>query len=317
MNNEQILLGKKNSIKKQNKVLGELTAEFQQLQQTKVLQKFNLCLLSRERKDLIMQVEIAKRLRDELQHKVDSLSNVFYKLKVQLKFHQREFEDLDELVAMLATKINLCILENNAVEYEVKDALSALTEKGVLKKTLIEELNEVECQLSQKVINLESVTKQVTVLMNEIDELNLKKKAVNDENLEIENLINQAQKKLKLQVDELESKTILLDQEVLISKNKNEYLEKIDLQINEAEAKVNINKAQILGIQKEMSRISSLIILKSAEFEKLKELEMLTSLTLEHVQKEEIDLTARLKSINERKIKKEQSLIKSSLKLDI
>ncbi|MDO9182967.1 MAG: hypothetical protein Q7U04_11195, partial [Bacteriovorax sp.] len=146
--------------------------------------------------------------------------------------------------------------------------------------------------------------------LRKIDELSSSKNMRKNELEDMSQKLIDDNSALELSFIDLEKLKIDLDLVEQVRITKSNLLEKLNLELSEIVNQINTNKFNIAQIENELASMSKEIQKNSNEFEKLKELEMLTALTLDHVQKEGSQYSQRILK-TEQNVKNKQKDLKS------
>lgn len=305
MNNEEVLLERRKSLDKKTFTLDETLDYQQRLKLENVSMKFELQMLLKEKRDVINQIKSATCFASELASKKVFLSKSLSQAKLNLKISKDQYLKLKEEIEALITCTTSFSHENHVLVELIDRVSSDILEKRQEKADFKSQVFELEKELTRKQDLFRELSTSLQDTSRKLAELtsgkNLRKKELGD----IDQKLIEIEVSLNLGCVELEKLQIDFNYVESERTKKNDQLSSIENKRDTVINEININKLEIANIQKELTELSGKIVCGSKDFEKLKELEMLTSLTLEHIQREGFELKKRIDTTEEKiKIKK-------------
>ncbi|MDO9184002.1 MAG: hypothetical protein Q7U04_16425, partial [Bacteriovorax sp.] len=115
MNSNDILVERSNSLEKAKNKKNNLQTDEYNLKVDKVSLTFELSMLAREKKEILLQVANGTKLKFELIAKKNSLTKVLNEYKINLKIDKYQFIALGEEIESLAASINSIAHENHVL----------------------------------------------------------------------------------------------------------------------------------------------------------------------------------------------------------
>lgn len=313
MNNNEILFERRESLDKKKSKEKASSEELQQMQIEKVSLAFELTLMSKERKATLNKIENAKNLKAELVIKRDIYLKKYNENKLTLKSFNEQITSLTEEIESLKRSANNYLNENKVLAELLNHVSEEVQKKRSLKDERAMDVLMLERELISKKNNYEemcSTLEETTLKINELV------KGQRERKFEIEELdhkLDEVQYRLDMRMIDFEKVNIDFTTFETERLKKTQQLNKLNEELDRVVNLVNSNKSGIAGIRNELLLLSDKLLIGSNNFEKLKELEMLTSLTLDHIQKEGEDLKKRMKAnedLNSNKQKELKNLTK-------
>lgn len=313
MNNNEILFERRESLDKKKSKEKTSSEELQQMQIEKVSLAFELTLMSKERKSTLNKIENAKKLKAELVIKRDIYLKKYNENKLTLKTFNEQITSLTEEIESLKRSASNYLNENKVLAELLSHVSAEVDKKRSLKDERATDVLMLERELISKKNNYEemcSTLEETTLKINELV------KGQRERKFEIEELdhkLDEVQYRLDMRMIDFEKVNIDFTTFETEKLKKTQQLNKLNEELDRVVNLVNSNKSGISTIRNELLILSDKLLIGSNNFEKLKELEMLTSLTLDHIQKEGDDLKKRMKAnedLNANKQKELKSLTK-------
>jgi hypothetical protein len=308
MNNNEILFERRESLDKKQSKEKNVSDELQKVKIEKVSLAFELTLLSKERKSALSKIENAKSLKADLVIKRDIYLKKYNENKLSLKAFNEQISALTEEVESLKRSTNNYLHENKVLAELLGHMSAEVEKKRSLKDEKAMDVLMLERELISKKNNYEEMCTALQETTLKINEL---VKGQRERKYEIEELnhkLDETQYSLDMRKIDFEKVNIDFTAFEAEKLKKTQQLDKLNEEVNRVVNLVNSNKSGIANIRNELLVLSDKILIGSNNFEKLKELEMLTSLTLDHILKEGEDLRKRIKATEEQNTNKQKDL---------
>jgi chromosome segregation ATPase len=308
MNNNEILFERRESLDKKQSKEKNVSDELQKVKIEKVSLAFELTLLSKERKSALSKIENAKSLKADLVIKRDNYLKKYNENKLSLKAFNEQISALTEEVESLKRSTNNYLHENKVLAELLGHMSAEVEKKRSLKDEKAMDVLMLERELISKKNNYEEMCTALQETTLKINEL---VKGQRERKYEIEELnhkLDETQYSLDMRKIDFEKVNIDFTAFEAEKLKKTQQLDKLNEEVNRVVNLVNSNKSGIANIRNELLVLSDKILIGSNNFEKLKELEMLTSLTLDHILKEGEDLRKRIKATEEQNTNKQKDL---------
>lgn len=310
MSNSEILFEKRNSLAKMKSKESVAAEEVQKVSVEKVTLAFELQVLSKERKNTLSRIENTNALKKELTLKRDIYLRKYNENKLSLKVFNDQIAALTEEVETLKRSAGHYNHENKVLAELLERIVVEVEKKRSFKDEKATDLLILERELISKKNNYDELCRTLQDTTSRINELVTSQRERKFELDELNQKLNDTQYSLEMKMIDFEKVNIdfnAFEQERL---TKVSQLDKLNEELNRVTKQVADNKAGISNIRTQLLILSDKILIGSNNFEKLKELEMLTSLTLDHIVKEGDDLRRRMKIIEEQSQSKQKDLKK-------
>lgn len=315
MNSSEIKIERVRSLEKGKDELYDLQEEQQKIKSEKIGLMFELKILAREKKEIAAQVDSIKNQMTTLKEKKNIYSGLVVRTKSSLRIYKNQLESLNEQVVLLERTTNSMSQENYALSELVERVSSKVGEKQTEKEEYSAQLLEIEQDLIKRQDLFRELNTKFQDTTRRLDEFVLRKKNRQDDLDSINKKLREVQSSLEIAMIEEEKakqEYICADSERV---RKQEKLDLTCKNYDEVSDLVNSTNVKIISIKNELTDLTQKILLKSNEFEKLKELEMLTTLTYDHVQKEVLEFQRRIEVADEKILIKKKDLKSNTLKL--